>query len=63
MTSAEPGVLQVDGLDAETIADLATERGLAVHELTPQRASLEQAYMELTRDAVQYRDQERVMSS
>lgn len=66
VTSAEPGVLQVSGLDAGTIADLATERGLAVHELTPQRASLEQAYMELTRDAVQYQDQkreqERVMS-
>src|SRR5262249_17175799 len=63
VTSAEPGVLQVDGLGAGTIADLAVDRGLAVHELTPQRASLEQAYMELTRDAVQYQDQERVMSS
>jgi ABC-2 type transport system ATP-binding protein len=67
VTSAEPGALQVSGLDAETIADLATDRGLVLHELTPQRASLEQAYMELTRDAVQYRDQkrdqERVMSS
>jgi ABC-2 type transport system ATP-binding protein len=63
VTSAEPGVLQVDGLGAGTIADLAVDRGLAVHELTPQHASLEQAYMELTRDAVQYQDQERVMSS
>jgi ABC-2 type transport system ATP-binding protein len=63
VTSTEPGVLEVDGLGAGTIADLAVDRGLAVHELTPQRASLEQAYMELTRDAVQYRDQERVMSS
>jgi len=63
VTSAEPGVLQVDGLGAGTIADLAVGRGLAVHELTPQHASLEQAYMELTRDAVQYQDQQRVMSS
>jgi ABC-2 type transport system ATP-binding protein len=63
VTSTEPGVLEVDGLGAGTIADLAVDRGLAVHELTPQRASLEQAYMELTRDAVQYRDQERVMAS
>jgi len=63
VTSAEPGTLQVDGLTAEAIAGLAVDRGLAVHELTPQRASLEQAYMQLTRDAVQYRDQERVMSS
>jgi ABC-2 type transport system ATP-binding protein len=63
VTSAEPGALQVDGLTAETIADLAVDRGLVLHELTPQHASLEQAYMELTRDAVQYRDKERVMSS
>jgi ABC-2 type transport system ATP-binding protein len=62
VTSAEPGVLQVDGLGAGSIADLAIDRGLAVHELTPQHASLEQAYMELTRDAVQYQDQERVIS-
>jgi ABC-2 type transport system ATP-binding protein len=62
VTSAEPGALQVSGLTAERIADLAGDRGLAVHELTPQRASLEQAYMELTREAVQYRDEERVMS-
>jgi ABC-2 type transport system ATP-binding protein len=62
VTAAEPEVLQVAGLSAETIADLAAERGLALHELTPRRASLEQAYMELTRNAVQYRDDERVMS-
>jgi ABC-2 type transport system ATP-binding protein len=63
VTSAEPGVLQVDGLPAARIADLAADRGVVLYELTPQRASLEQAYMELTRDAVQYRDEERVMSS
>jgi ABC-2 type transport system ATP-binding protein len=60
VTSAEPGVLQVAGLTAERIADLAVERRLALHELAPQRASLEQAYMELTRDAVEYRDDERL---
>jgi ABC-2 type transport system ATP-binding protein len=60
VTSAQPGVLRVAGLTAETIADLAVERRLALHELAPQRASLEQAYMELTRDAVEYRDDERM---
>jgi ABC-2 type transport system ATP-binding protein len=55
VTSAEPGVLRVTGLTAERIGDLALERGLAVYELVPQRASLEQAYMELTRDALEYR--------
>jgi ABC-2 type transport system ATP-binding protein len=61
VTSAEPGVLQVGGLTAEQIADLAVERRMALHELAPQRASLEQAYMELTRDAVEYRDDERIL--
>jgi ABC-2 type transport system ATP-binding protein len=61
VTSAEPGVLQVGGLTAEQIADLAVERGMALHELAPQRASLEQAYMELTRDAVEFRDDERIL--
>jgi len=59
VTSAEPGVLEVRAMAAERIADLATARGLVLHELTPQRASLEQAYMELTQDAVEYRDQAR----
>jgi ABC-2 type transport system ATP-binding protein len=60
VTSAEPGALQVAGLTAEQIADLAVERSMALHELAPQRASLEQAYMGLTRDAVEYRDDERM---
>jgi ABC-2 type transport system ATP-binding protein len=60
VTSAEPGVLQVGGVTAEQIADLAVQRGMALHELAPQRASLEQAYMQLTRDAVEYRDDERI---
>jgi ABC-2 type transport system ATP-binding protein len=60
VTNAAPGVLQVGGLTAEQIADLAVERRLALHELAPERASLEQAYMQLTRDAVEYRDDERM---
>ncbi|WP_329261690.1 ATP-binding cassette domain-containing protein [Actinoallomurus sp. NBC_01490] len=59
VTAPEPGLLRVSGLAAETIGDLALAQGLAVHELVPQRASLEQAYMELTRDAVEYREEER----
>jgi ABC-2 type transport system ATP-binding protein len=55
VTSEEPGLLKVSGVAAADIGDLARDHGLAVHELTPQRASLEQAYMELTREAVEYR--------
>ena len=50
----EPGLLQVRGVNAQQIGDLAAERGLALHELAPQRASLEQAYLRLTRGAVEF---------
>ena len=54
--TAEPdGGLAVTGLDAAAIGDLAREYGISVHELTPRHASLEEAYMELTRDSVEYR--------
>jgi len=49
--------LAVIGLQAARIGDLAAEHGLRVHELTPRRASLEAAFMELTQDSVQYRPQ------
>jgi len=54
VTALEPGLLRVRGASAELIGDLAAERGLALHELTPQRASLEQAYLQLTRGAVEF---------
>ena len=47
-------VLTVNGLSGERIAALLTEAGLAFSELRQHRASLEEAYMELTRDAVEF---------
>ncbi|MFD9127283.1 ATP-binding cassette domain-containing protein [Kitasatospora sp. NPDC059571] len=46
--------LTVTGTDAERIGRLAAENALVLFELTPQQASLEEAFMELTRDAVEY---------
>jgi ABC-2 type transport system ATP-binding protein len=54
VTSAEPGLLQVSGASAAEIGDLARRHGIALHELTPRRASLEEAYMDLTREAVEF---------
>ncbi|MEV6025862.1 ATP-binding cassette domain-containing protein [Streptomyces sp. NPDC052036] len=54
VASQEPGVLQVTGLASERIGRIAADNGVALAELTPQRASLEEAFMELTRDAVEY---------
>jgi ABC-2 type transport system ATP-binding protein len=47
--------LTVEGLTASQIGDLAARDGLRVHELTPITASLEDAFMELTQDEVEYR--------
>jgi ABC-2 type transport system ATP-binding protein len=55
VTSSDADTLRVDGLDAARIADLAAEHGLRLTELAPQRASLEEAFMRLTRDAVEFR--------
>ncbi|MRG58621.1 ATP-binding cassette domain-containing protein [Agromyces sp. CFH 90414] len=52
---SEAGVLEVTGVEASGIGDLAARHGLAIHELTPLSASLEEAYMALTADAVEYR--------
>ena len=48
-------VLDVHGLHAERIGELASEHMLTLYELTPQQASLEDAYLALTREAVEYR--------
>jgi ABC-2 type transport system ATP-binding protein len=55
VTPVEPGVIEVDGVDAATIGDLALARHIVIHELTPQQASLEEAFMELTRDDVEFK--------
>jgi ABC-2 type transport system ATP-binding protein len=54
VTSTGADRLEVSGLDVERVADLLSSRGVRLWELTPHRASLEDAYMELTRDAVQF---------
>jgi ABC-2 type transport system ATP-binding protein len=54
VTGPEPGVLEVQGLTAEQIGDLAYERRIRVHELVVQKASLEEAFMEMTRDSVEF---------
>jgi ABC-2 type transport system ATP-binding protein len=55
VTGEEDGILRVEGLDAEQIGTVAWRAHLPVFELTSQQASLEQAFMELTRDSVEYR--------
>ncbi|WP_285681976.1 ATP-binding cassette domain-containing protein [Actinoplanes sp. NBRC 103695] len=54
ITSIDRGVLEVSGLDAERIGELAARAGLTLHELSPRQPSLEEAFMALTHDAVEY---------
>ncbi|CAM5585175.1 ATP-binding cassette domain-containing protein [Streptomyces aurantiogriseus] len=54
VSSDEPGLLHVQGLEAAEIGERAAAAGVVLHELFVQEASLEEAFMELTRDAVEY---------
>jgi ABC-2 type transport system ATP-binding protein len=47
--------LAISGLTADRVVPLLTAAGITFSEVTAHRASLEEAYMELTRDAVEFR--------
>jgi ABC-2 type transport system ATP-binding protein len=55
VTHVEHDLLTVTGLTAEAVGDHAAHAGIALHELTPITASLEEAYLQLTNDDVEYR--------
>jgi ABC-2 type transport system ATP-binding protein len=55
VTAEDSGGLAVTGMTAPSIADLAAGHVIAIYELTPRSASLEEAFMDLTRDSVEYR--------
>lgn len=55
ITSSSPDEFEVTGLDSDEIGRRAAGAGLALAELTPVTASLEDAFMRLTHDAVEYR--------
>jgi ABC-2 type transport system ATP-binding protein len=52
--SVEPSVIEIGGLDAEQIGLTAAANQIVLFELTPREASLEEAFMELTGDAVEF---------
>jgi len=55
VTSEEPGLMQIEGMTAAEVGDVAGMHQIVLHELTPVQASLEEAFMELTRDEVEYK--------
>ena len=50
----EPSVLQITGLSSEQIGEAAATNDIVLYELIPQEASLEEAFMELTREEVEF---------
>ena len=59
---APEGEFEVVGMDSAAIGELAAANGLVLHQLATQRASLEEAFMELTHDSVEYHAAERGIS-
>lgn len=55
VTQVAHDVLEVDGMDGPALAAAAAQAGVVVHELTPVTTSLEDAYLRLTADDVEYR--------
>src|SRR5438477_6946062 len=60
VASSESGVLEIEGLTAQQVGEIAGANQIVLHELTPLQASLEEAFMELTRDEVEYKSVESV---
>jgi ABC-2 type transport system ATP-binding protein len=55
VTSVDATTIEVRGARAEVIGDVAAALGVPLHELTLVQGSLEDAYLSLTRDEVEYR--------
>lgn len=55
VTSERSDMLEVKGLSAEEIGRIAWQENVPLYQLAPQNASLEEAFMQLTHDAVDYR--------
>ncbi|BDZ51876.1 multidrug ABC transporter ATP-binding protein [Frondihabitans sucicola] len=56
VTGTAADLLEVHGLPSSRIGEIAASAGVVLHELTPLDGSLEDAYMALTADEVEYRD-------
>ena len=52
--SGEDGELVVSGMDSDKIGEIAAANKIVLHELSPQTGSLEQAFMQITGDSVEY---------
>jgi ABC-2 type transport system ATP-binding protein len=58
VAAAAPGTAEITGTTAAVVGDLAASLGIPVHELTPRTGSLEDAYLALTGESVEYKTKE-----
>ncbi|WDG16674.1 ABC transporter ATP-binding protein [Microbacterium sp. Clip185] len=58
ITQTEPGTADLVGALPETVGDAAAAAGIPIHELSPQSGSLEDAYLALTGESVEYKSKE-----
>jgi ABC-2 type transport system ATP-binding protein len=54
VSDTDAGLLEVAGLTAEQIGEAAAAQSIVLHELTPHQASLEEAFMDLTRGELEF---------
>ena len=59
-TLVETGLVHVVGTSAASVGEIAARHGIPLHELTPRSGSLEDAYLALTDDAIEYKTKELV---
>jgi ABC-2 type transport system ATP-binding protein len=55
VTQGDRGTLEISGLTAEQVGEIAAANGVVLHELTPVQVSLEEAFMDLTKGDVEFR--------
>ncbi|MER5637665.1 ABC transporter ATP-binding protein [Kitasatospora sp. NPDC002227] len=53
-TATPDGAYEIEDGDLVHLGDLAAGHGITLHELSPQQASLEEAFMQMTADSVEY---------
>lgn len=58
ISAVEPGAAQITGVTPETVGDIAAAHGIPLYELSPRVGSLEDAYLALTDDSVEYKTKE-----
>ncbi|MCW2164683.1 ABC-2 type transport system ATP-binding protein [Microbacterium hydrothermale] len=58
VSAVEPGAAQITGITPQSVGDIAAAHGIPLYELSPRVGSLEDAYLALTDDAVEYKTKE-----